>query len=222
MRSALTNVAAAHAGVAVPPAAPAVYRFDNSLADAAAGGKDLAGGSPSYASGMFGQALSAGTPSRAQDLLTGPLDSAAYSVSCWLYAPSGGTPDAAVQFLTAGGLELFAVASNVRNAAAQSARLRFNDGATITSNNNAFARDAWAHVAASVSGGLAQLWIDGVQRVANQAAPAGLTFDAGGMLRVSIADAVMIDDLGIKQAALTQADVDALYAGGVGSLYPTS
>lgn len=217
---------------------PQVYRFDSSLVDAASGAKTLSviSGSALYGTGKFtgslgdpvGSVAQAVTAGRAQDLLTGALDSASYSLSCWLNATNNsntGLESFDIQFKDNAGVVQFHLISSFRSTGGgglEKAFIGFNNDATVSSNNNTFVQLGWHHVAASVSGGLAQLWIDGVQKTTNLAVPAGLTFDPTGTFRVIQATQMGGDDLGIKQAALTQANVDAIYAAGVGSLYPTS
>lgn len=216
------------------PSAPAiyVYRFDGDLTEV--NGKDLevfGEATAAYSTGKFSQGLGslAGGGSfsvgRTQDLLTGDLNTASYSVSFWTKQINSANEKIDVQFRNAASDILFHVIAKYRTSAGggmQNALVGFNNDAVVSASSYTFIQNAWTHIAVSVSGGFATIWINGVVKTSTLAVPSGLTFDPAGSLEIAIAPNAVIDDLGIKPAILTQSDVDAIYAAGAGTLYPAS
>lgn len=211
------------AGLAWAPAA--VYRFDGDLADATAAGRHLAlaSGTANYLAAKFSSGLyfnAAANASRTQDLLTGALNTATYSVSLWWRGGGGAGEVARVRFRTAALADTLEVRLDF-GGAEERVRVRF-DAAAASTPAAAFPTvfPALAHVAASVAGGLCQVWVNGVQVVTDFVVTPAVSFDPAGTLLVDGISDSLLDDVGIAQAALTQAHVDYLYNAGAGNPYP--
>lgn len=202
------------------PVASAVYRLDDSLADSSGYARPLAGGSPVYAAGKFGQALSGGSPSREDDLLGGlGIAAGPYSLSLWVYygVPRDGTIQVTATSPGSAVIEL-----NVQFTG-NDFSVEWADGTDTLVTSGGVTAGSWHHVALVVGGGTAEVFIDGVVAGSVAGMSATGTFNVLGDFTVSITPGVggaRCDDLAVIRSALSAPDVAEIYASEVGRLYP--
>ncbi len=208
--------------VAAPTGAPALvarYDFDGDARDRSGNGNDAQpAGTASYGAGRAGSsALALGGALRRIDLPRGVASHERLTVATWVYWNGGANWQRVFDFGNGTGQYLFLTP------AAAGAGLRFaikNGGAEQQLNAPALATGRWVHLAVTLDGPAARLYVDGAA-VASSAAfsirpsavdPA-LNYVGASQFEADPTFNGLVDDLRVYNYALSAAEVSALVAG---------
>lgn len=168
---------------AVPFPTPARYwKFDGTLADAGSGGVALSGGTVSYATGKYGQALRTGAsgPSGANTGFTGNVNARSVAVSLWVLEVAGDVTMGELRGRDGAVAQVLQL--RVRRAAGV-LNLTAAVGSATWSGTPVLTAAAWNHVAlvADVATGLVSAYVNGVDQggAVSYAAATG-AYDASG------------------------------------------
>jgi hypothetical protein len=187
----------------------AQYLFDDSLADEGES-YSLTGGSPTYATGKNGRAISSTSGSdTASNIFTGDIKTGAYSISCWTYFAGDGDALGNFQFLITDqpGITDVDLTYSVST-------LDWHWELDNNSNGGAAGGvviETWQRLSFVVGNGTGKLYIGSTE--ADSVSLTGTQeFRAGAILRITKngTETVLIDDLRFYQFALTPSQLNAL------------
>lgn len=192
-----------------PPAgfpAPAAYwKFDDDLADSAAGGANALAGSPSYVAGKYGNAGASATVSKTdQTVLAGQLGGAAsWTVGAWMKRPAGFT-STVLALNTAGFGNRIVISISPQFGQYQIKGQVFDQQATSSGPMT----DDWHPLFLVNDAGAVTLYLDGVVALTLNASAVAVAIEADWRWDASLN--VGMDDVAVWGVALTPEQVAAI------------
>jgi hypothetical protein len=225
--SVFSSVAAVRPPLPPPPPPPSFpapvgyWKFNDTLADASGNGRDLSGSSVAYESGKYGQGASSlvgGGMFRANDIISVNNVSGPYTVCGW-FKLAASPPRGATVGMQLGSNNLFSVG---RDTSSSYAVFVSPSGFNGYVQSGADAGAGWHHVAVTVSGAVAKLYVDGSQAGSVSLNLSGNTMSESATLRINcMAAGDAVDDVAVFDVALTAGQIAtiAAAAGDLSTLY---